>query len=295
MTNSNDSMKNGSAVSIQVGTCRCTIVSDGWYDYAKPDELLFTNAARGELDEELAAHRIVPASWNSYRSPYPCLLVQSNATNVLVDTGAGNFGPSTGELIANLATLDMSPNDIDIVVLSHIHPDHAGGGFTPEGAPVFSKARHIVSLAEIEFWKANPDLSVLAAPIELQSALGDFGARTAKLLDGLAETVDAGTNITNEIKVLDAAGHTPGHIALQVTSDGESLIVMSDALVHPVHVGRPDWVTAVDFDPGETVKTRLRLMALATSLKAQVFAYHFPCPGFGRIRRSSDRFVWTMG
>jgi glyoxylase-like metal-dependent hydrolase (beta-lactamase superfamily II) len=89
-----------------------------------------------------------------------------------------------------------------------------------------------------------------------------------------------------------APGHTPGHMALSITSEGEQLLHLVDTVIHPIHLEHPDWVAAVDLLPAQTVATRHRLLTRAVDEKALVLVFHFPAPGLGRILAQADAWTW---
>ena len=276
-----------------MGSFQVTIVSDGTYEYANPRQLFFPNAPEEEICSAMQRQGLDSTTWNSYESPYPSLVVRDSRTTILIDTGAGTFGQSTGKLTENLADIGLTPSDIDIVLLTHLHPDHAGGAFCDDGSPAFPNARYMLSRTERDFWRSNPSLSRLTIPRDFQTSLEQFGASTIQSLHNVCEVVEPGDEILPGMTVLDAAGHTPGHIAIQIGTGRDCLLSLSDTLVHPLHASHPTWTTAVDFDRQKTVESRIRWMSLAASEGARIFAFHFPRLGFGRIERSTESFRWS--
>lgn len=94
------------------------------------------------------------------------------------------------------------------------------------------------------------------------------------------------------IHAVAAPGHTPGHMALAISSGGEQLLCISDTALHPIHVEHPDWCAVVDFAPQQVVTTRRRLFKRAANEKALVLGFHFPFPGLGHVIPKGDGWQW---
>jgi glyoxylase-like metal-dependent hydrolase (beta-lactamase superfamily II) len=132
----------------QIGKFQCTAVSDGTLTYAPPTfpppaALLFANAPKEELEETLREHKLQPEQWVEWISSYICLVVDTPECRVLVDTGADGLAPTTGKLQENLKAEGISSEEIDMVLLTHGHPDHIGGNTDADGKPAFPNARFV--------------------------------------------------------------------------------------------------------------------------------------------------------
>ena len=279
-----------------VGSFDCTIVSDGFFSYPHPAHVFFPNAPRTQLEAALDDEGIDLDRWDTYDSPYPSLLINDGRQRILVDAGAGSFGPNTGKLLSNLSGLGVAADDIDILVLTHIHPDHVGGALDSDDRRAFPNARYVCSKTEWEFWSIDPDLSSLALPDEFKAMLLSCAERLVPNLESKIDFVAADEEIIPGIQVMDLAGHTPGQIGLRVDSNGHTLFAVADAIVHPVHVQHPEWNTAVDLLGEVAITTRKRLLDImlketvsknendtASKNSTLMFAYHFPFPGLGTV------------
>jgi glyoxylase-like metal-dependent hydrolase (beta-lactamase superfamily II) len=277
----------------KVGKFTCTAVLDGVHLYEHPGSLLCANAPQGELAEALARHGIDLASWTEWASPYPGLVIDTGVHKVLVDTGAGGSLPGTGELIRNMHAAGIAPGEIDVVILTHGHADHAGGNVDREGKPAFPNARYVTCQAEWDLWAPDePDLSALPFPEELIQLMIQVAHANLLAIEDRFELVGGETEIVPGVRVLPAPGHTPGHLAVAATSDGEELLCLGDAVLHPVHIEQTGWYAAVDLEPERALASRQQLLKRASAHKSLVHAFHFDFPGLGRIVPRGDAWAW---
>jgi len=279
----------------KIGTFECMAVSDGTHTYAPPTfpppaALLFANAPKEQLVEALRGHNLQPARWAEWVSPYICLVINTGEHLVLVDTGAGGLAPSTGRLLQNLRAEGVAPEDIDMVILTHGHPDHTGGNTDAEGKLAFRRARYVMWKDEWDFWILGEAEARLDEHIR-QVLLG-FAQKNLPPIQDRLDLVDQEAEIAPGIRAVPAPGHTPGHMALAISSGGEQLLCISDVVLHPVHLEHPEWYAAVDFSPERVVSTRRRLLNKAAAEKTLVLAFHFPFPGVGHVVRKGDGWQW---
>ncbi|MFB0503978.1 MAG: MBL fold metallo-hydrolase [Candidatus Bathyarchaeia archaeon] len=131
------------------------VVRDGALAYPYPAKNVlinfFANAAEESLKEVLREHNLDLDRWEQYVSPYVGLLINAGERQVLVDTGAGGFAPTTGRLISNLKVAGVAPEDIDVAILTHCHIDHIGGAVDAESKPAFPNAHYVIWRDEWDF------------------------------------------------------------------------------------------------------------------------------------------------
>ncbi|HXP59652.1 MAG TPA: MBL fold metallo-hydrolase [Dongiaceae bacterium] len=271
----------------RLGAFDCLAVSDGTFAY--PAGLFFANARKEEYEQALR-QRHLPL--DQITTPYVCLYLDTGEHRVLVDTGAGKLAPTTGRLVENLRSQGIDPGTIDTVILTHAHADHIGGNLDSHGNLAFPNARYVMSRVEWDFWTSKPDLSSLTCGDHLKQLLLQYAAdmlppirRRLDLLDGEVEVVPG-------IRTIAAPGHTPGHVALEISSQGETLIDAVDTILHPIMIERIEWYSVVDVYPEQTTASRRRLLERAAETGAMVMSFHFPFPGLGYVIRNENGFTW---
>jgi glyoxylase-like metal-dependent hydrolase (beta-lactamase superfamily II) len=224
------------------------------------------------------------------------LLVRTGAHNILIDTGLGpDWEPVPARLMERLAAAGTPAAAIDVVILSHADWDHIAGAVLANGEPAFPQARYILSRPEGEFWAAQPERLPPSTDYD-----EDFRrqARTLPVtrleqLGARVEQVDAGVEIVPGIRLLAAFGHTPGHLVIAVSSEGQQLLHVADLLVEdPTVLEDPDWVSPFDFDPKKAQVTRHSVLAQAAENHTLLLAYHVPFPGLGYVQPQGPGWRW---
>jgi glyoxylase-like metal-dependent hydrolase (beta-lactamase superfamily II) len=275
-----------------VGAIRCTVLSDGYYSYPIP--WLFPDADPQQLHHSLDRHRLSP---DHAVTPLTCLLIETGRHVILVDTGAGDSWRTAGAILARLEIEGIRARDVDTVILTHAHPDHIGGTLDARGRPAFPNARHVLAESEWDFWMTGrADVSPLPLPKELKSGIRDTAQRCLHAIRFQVEPAGGECEIVPGVHVLPAPGHTPGHLAILIESEGERLLNLADAAAHPLHLEEPGWPSGFDLAPGPAAATRRELAERAVAEGMHVMAFHFPFPSVGRIaRRSEGGWEWIPG
>lgn len=271
----------------KVGAIECIAVSDGTFAYA-PDAFV-ANAPVERFEQELRDHNL-PST--EVISPYTCLLVNTGKHRLLIDTGAG-FAPTNGKLVDNLASVDIAPADIDTIILTHGHADHIGGATDGTGAPLFPNARYVMWQAEWDFWTQDrPDLGAMPVDDHLRHLLIDFAHAKLPPIRAQLDLIDREVEIVPGVYAIPAPGHTPGHIALLITSGDQQLLHMADTVLHPILMEHPEWQPSFDLIPDQAAATKRRILDRAAADQALTLAFHFPFPGLGRVVQEGAAWRW---
>jgi glyoxylase-like metal-dependent hydrolase (beta-lactamase superfamily II) len=218
---------------------------------------------------------------------------------VLTDTGIGNVaGDPIGSLDRRLSSLGIKPEDVSVILLSHLHVDHVGGSLDRTNRKSrFARARIFISEAEIEFWRTpSPDISELSGvPPELIDLTIHCALDALEILAKQIEPFSPDQELLPGIRSMALPGHTPGQSGYLFQSEDSRLMVIGDAMHDPVlHVQRPEWTSMGDTRRRQTVKTRRELLARLADERLRFQAFHFPFPGIGYIRRDgADRFEFV--
>lgn len=225
------------------------------------------------------------------------LLVRTGGELLMIDAGAGSaFGPAGGKVPAALAAAGVKPEQVTGIVLSHAHGDHFGGLLTSEGKPAYKNAKIFVSRKEHAFWTGSaPDVSGMAVPEEARQGLVVGAQAMFAALGDRLELVAGGDKILDGIELLDTPGHTPGHLAVVVSSGKEQLLHFVDAAHHhALSFAHPEWRFAYDADGALAAETRKKLFDRAAADKLLLFGAHMPFPALGRVRKAGNVYDYRI-
>jgi glyoxylase-like metal-dependent hydrolase (beta-lactamase superfamily II) len=272
----------------EVGSLTVTTFSDGNL-ILQPPTIYAANAPEAEVRALLEAN-LLPT--DRVVGQANVTLVDTGEQRILFDVGSGaGLQPTAGRLAANLAAAGIDPASIGTVVITHAHPDHVWGILDAAGKERFPNAGFVISEPEWAFWMKEgladtaPD-AMKPLVVGTQRNLGAVAARVKRIRPG--------DPITPSITTIPALGHTPGHMAVHIASEGQSLLLSADCFNHPViSLANPSWHFGFDADPEQAAATRKRVLDMAAADRLWVVGYHMPWPGLGQVARSGDAYRWV--
>jgi glyoxylase-like metal-dependent hydrolase (beta-lactamase superfamily II) len=270
----------------KLGDFEITQISDGAATFPMPDGWV-RNIAK---DQALAHAAAVHMPEGKVNVPFNPIVINTGSKLVLIDAGYGpNIGPSVGLLPKHLAAAGIDPKAIDIVVLSHLHPDHINGIKTKEDTLAFPNAEIKVPTQDWAFWMSDENAAKADNPMmknyftAIRKVLGDMGDKVTKY--------DWGKEVASGITAIDTSGHTPGHTSFAVASGNSKMLVQSDVTNVPEFFLRnPDWHVAYDVDPVKAVQTRRRFYDMAVAENMLIAGYHFAFPSQGYVEKDGSGF-----
>ncbi len=263
-------------------------------------DVVVTAVNDGVIDLPPAAMRGIDAAASAellqqaFRAPAPrssvnTFLVQNAGSTILIDTGAGgSMGPTMGHMQANLAAAGVTPDDVDMVVMTHLHRDHFGGLTSPGGTAIFPRAELVVAKAEADFWL--DEATAAAAPDDRKA--GFAGAQAALAPYRARLRLFTGTDVAPGMQAQPLPGHTPGHTGYLVGSGDTQLLIWGDIFHVPdVQARRPEVGMIFDIDPDAAIQSRRRVLDMTAHDRLMVAGMHMHFPAFANIAKTAEGYA----
>jgi glyoxylase-like metal-dependent hydrolase (beta-lactamase superfamily II) len=266
----------------KVGAFEITALADGVWPVEKPETIFGTNQKPEDVAALLSAN-FLPA--DKMAIGFTPIVVNTGKELVLFDTGRG--AANGGQLAVQWAAAGISPEQIDVVVITHCHPDHIGGAAT-DGKPTYPNARYAIGETEYQFWSAPERMS---GPTEGSAKL--VAANLTPFKDKMTFLKNDGEVVTG-LRAVEAPGHTPGHMAFHLESEGKRLLIGGDFCNHYVlSLQRPDWEVKFDADKATAAATRKKVLDMLAADRIPFTSYHMPFPSVGFVEKGGEgyRFV----
>ncbi|MBU2582361.1 MAG: MBL fold metallo-hydrolase [Alphaproteobacteria bacterium] len=276
--------QNTSFYRFMLGKFEVTIVRDGAAILSGPYPTFGADQFEEDVHELLTANHV---PLKKFELPYAPVVINTGNELVLFDSGNGSTRrPDSGHLVEGLKLAGYTPEQIDVVIITHCHPDHIGG-LTESGTPVFPNARYVCGEVEYDFWSPK---ELLDADAGLARRARSMQENVVPLAEKMSFLKDEGEALPG-IRAIASPGHTPGHLAYHVESEGQRLMIWGDAIVHYViSVQRPEWPLAADMDKDVAGRSRRKLLEMAAADKIAVTGYHLPFPALGFVEPYEDAF-----
>ena len=209
-----------------------------------------------------------------------CFLVRSGDRTIVVDAGLGpvTFPPFRGgDLPGNLAAAGVKPEDVDTVLITHLHVDHIGW-LAQDGKPFFPNATVRFGEKDLDQFIRAPEPDQFAVPVV--KVLSDAGR---------IETVTGNTTVAPGVDMIDTPGHTLGHMGVVVSSGTQRAFMLGDAIACPAQLEESEWAAMSDIDPELSSRSRDALYRELEGTSDVMVAAHFPDLQFGRVLRGEGK------
>ena len=236
------------------------------------------------------------AASGKLHATYQSFLVKTPRHTVLIDTCTGEDKPDRWPefytfaprlWLDNFNAAGVTVEDIDFVFCTHLHVDHVGWNtrlVDGSWVPTFPNARYIFSRREFEHWQAA------------EGNWSDHGG--APFHDSVLPIVEAGRAVLVDddhavddmLYLTPSPGHSPGHVCVNLASQGSRALFTGDLMHHPVQCLEPGWSTRFCFDPAQSAATRRAVLEQCADRDIVVLPAHFPTPTAGHVKSAGDAF-----
>ncbi len=240
---------------------------------------------------------------NLLRMSFHSMIVRTDHCTILVDSCVGNDKPRPrnphwhqrqGTYLSDLAVAGLRPEDIDIVMCTHLHADHVGWNtrlHNGSWVPTFPNARYLFGKTEVAHWRG-----VIANSQPDQINHGSWADSVEPIFAaGQADLVDENQEVGEGVALMAAPGHTPGNVIVKLEQGAERAYLTGDVIHHPIQVEHPQWSTCFCWDQQQSADTRLKTLATVAGEDAWLLPAHFPTPTATKIRRTETGFRMAEG
>lgn len=265
----------------RVGDITVTALHDGYQDVAMTTVL-------GLPPEEAAAMLHAAFRPTPRRTAVNTFLIRSNGRTALIDAGCGtNARPTVGFLMPNLAAAGVRPDEIDTVLMTHLHPDHFGGLSTLDGKRFFPNAELKLHADERAYWYDDVVMNGVSDPARRKMFFTDARDQLAPYRDRTSTFTQG--EVFPGVTAVPLPGHTPGHTGFMIASGNRSLLIWGDIVhVQELQVPRPETTMMVDVDPPRAIETRRRIFDRVVADRQAIAGMHLHFPALAHMDRKSD-------
>ncbi|TCN07603.1 metallo-beta-lactamase superfamily protein [Bacillus sp. BK006] len=258
-------MKNKTIYHDQLGQFQISIISDGGFPVTR--NFFIKNAPE----------KVIDMYSDSFLAPLNFVLIQNENKKILIDAGFGKeIGAVAGNLVNGLNTINILPEQIDLIIITHVHLDHIGG-LLEQTHQIYPNATYIMSKREYDF------------------IMEETSSREYQIISCLKDRIsliEEDVEVKNGIKVIHYPGHTPGHLVVEIESEDQILIVTNDLFNIPLSITYPDM--CIEKENSQKLGKISRELFIKNAFKkdALIHACHFPFPGLGKIKKTLDTYSW---
>jgi glyoxylase-like metal-dependent hydrolase (beta-lactamase superfamily II) len=255
---------------VTLGSFEVTTILAGTRTVPEPQNIFGMNVSAEAFAEASQAAHIPTDAAQFFFTP---TLVNTGNELVLFDTGLNAEGTT-----AAIEQAGYTADQIDVVVITHMHGDHIGGLMAGD-APAFPNARYVTGSREFDAWATmdNDGFNTKVRPLAEQMTM-----------------LDDGSSVASGITAMAAFGHTPGHMTYMLESEGKQLLVAADFANHYVwSLGYPDWEVKFDMDKAAAAKTRRSILDMLAADQVPFIGYHMPWPGTGFVEKQGEGYTYV--
>lgn len=255
---------------VKIGNFDVTTLLAGSAQRGEPQKMFGVNVDKEAFDAASAANHIPNDVAQFFFTP---TIVNTGAELVLFDTGLSAAGTT-----AALEAAGYTPDQIEVVVITHMHGDHVGGMTKEDGSPTFPNARYVTGRVEYDAW-ASQDNDTFKAKVQ------PFAEKMTFIEDG--------ASVASGLTAMAAFGHTPGHMNFMVEDGGQQIYLAADFANHYVwSLANPDWHFSFDMDKPTAAATRKRILDMLATDRVAFVGYHMPWPGIGYVNNTDGSYSY---
>ena len=259
----------------KLGAFEVTTIHDGAISLPGPHPIFGENQSAEDVAAFAQANLLPP---DQMQISFTVTLVNTGSELILFDTGNGvGRRPNAGQLLSRLAAAGVTPEQIDVVAFTHFHGDHIGG-VIENGARAFPNARYAAGAVEFDHWT------------DIEHATDLILSNIEPLAEEMT-MLNPGDAVVSGVEAFDSMGHTPGHLAYHIESEGQRLMITGDIANHyALSLARPDWHVRFDMDKEKAVAARKRVFGMIAADRIPFIGYHMPPPAVGYVMAEGEGF-----
>ncbi len=272
----------------RLGDFEITTLWDGGTSFAGPYPVFGYDQFEEDV-QELAEANFLPKS--RMEISYTPVIVNTGKELILFDSGNGDIrrDVGAGRLAKGLEKAGFTPEQIDVIAITHCHPDHIGG-LMENGKSIFPNARYLVGESEYAFW-SDPDAGSADPPVARRAQI--VQQKLVPLREKITFLKSEG-EVVSGINAIPSFGHTPGHLGYHIESKGKRLLLWGDAIIHYVaSLQQPEWHVSADMDKDGAAQTRKTILDMTASDRIPAIGYHMPFPAIGFVERKGEGYRWV--